>query len=253
MLKIDPEVISNRLIAGIKKYFEKAGFNKAVIGISGGLDSAVAAALAVKVLGNENVTGIKLPYKSSSLSSINDANILIDFLQIKSMEIDITDAVDTFSEPDISPLRLGNIMARARMVYLFDRAASLNSLVLGTSNRSELLLGYGTLFGDLASIVNPLGKLYKTQVYQLAEYFRIPEKIIKKAPSADLEEGQSDEKDFGFTYKDADRIMNLIFDHGVSEIEAIGETGNADLVRNILRRVKNNRFKAEIPHILSIS
>jgi len=259
MLNSRFEIIKDKVVTGIKEYFSNAGFEKAVLGLSGGIDSAVVAYLAVEALGVSNVTGIKMPYKSSSSSSIEDADKVIAALKMNGLEISITDPVDSFTkllkngeEDDLSSLRLGNIMARCRMITLFDFSANTNALVLGTSNKSELLLGYGTLYGDLASIVNPLGGLYKTEVFALARLLGIDEALIAKAPSADLEEGQSDEKDFGFTYDDADKILAVATNKNMSQLEIYNLGFPKELFSKVLDRYNKNKFKAKLPVILEV-
>ena len=229
----------------IKEQFQQAGFRKAILGLSGGLDSAVVAFLAVKALGKENVEVVKMPYKSSSKESIIDANLVIDKLGVNSREVEITEIVDTISKPypDISPLRLGNIMARTRMIVLFDLSAEAGSIVLGTSNRSELLLGYGTLFGDLASIINPIAPFYKSEIFEIARELGVPEPLITKKPSADLWENQSDEDELGFSYATADFIMKNGEESKNLSIEKFG----AETVEKVLNRVKSNNFKFHVP------
>ncbi|MFO7810955.1 MAG: NAD+ synthase [Candidatus Delongbacteria bacterium] len=251
MLKINEERTVERIAEWMDKVFRKAGFGRAVIGLSGGVDSALAAYLAVRALGADRVTAIKMPYITSSKSSIADADLIIETLKIKSEEIDITRAVDTIDAmlnyPDQT--RLGNVMARVRMTVLFDKSAEFEALVLGTSNKTELLLGYGTLHGDLASIVNPLGGLYKHQVWDLAKYLNIPERIIDKKPSADLIEGQTDEEDFGFSYKTADDVLDSIFDEGNSKLDTSNLGYSIDQIDEVLNRVKFNEYKSKVPYI----
>ncbi|PID27324.1 MAG: NAD(+) synthetase [Candidatus Cloacimonadota bacterium] len=229
----------------IKDQFSKAGFKRGIIGLSGGLDSAVVAYLAVKALGKENVEVVKMPYKTSSRESIIDANLVIDDLGIKSREVDISNIVDAISKPfpKISQLRLGNIMARTRMIVLFDLAAETNSIVMGTSNRSELLLGYGTLFGDLASIINPIAPFYKSEIFEIGRELGVPTPLIVKKPSADLWEDQSDEDDLGFSYATADSIMINGEDKKHISIKEFGE----ETVNKVLDRVKANSFKFNVP------
>ncbi len=175
------EEVARTLETKIKKEYQSAGFERAVLGLSGGIDSAVVAYLAINALGKSGVTGVKLPFSKSSKASIDHANEIIKATKINSMQLEITPAVKAFKllvPGETSPLRLGNIMARCRMTILFDVAQSLGALVLGTSNRTELLLGYGTLHGDLASIINPLGNLFKYQVVELARYLGVPDSII---------------------------------------------------------------------------
>jgi NAD+ synthase len=196
-LHIDPEVAQLVLTQFLVNEITKAGFSKAVLGLSGGIDSALSCYLAVKALGAENVLALRLPYKSSSSASLDHAGLVIEDLGIANETVDITGMVDALADasPGMTPHRLGNVMARARMMVIYDRSMSWNGLVVGTSNKTELLLGYGTIFGDLASAVNPIGDLYKTQIRQLSRYMRVPEAIIDKAPSADLIPGQTDEDD----------------------------------------------------------
>lgn len=255
MEKLDMEVVASKLIYNMKDYFQKSGFTKAVLGLSGGLDSAVVAVLAARALGKENVTGLKLPYKSSSTASLEHADEIINMIGISGEEIEITSAVEALKAltgGEQTSLRAGNIMARIRMTIIFDYAAGNRALVLGTSNKSELLLGYGTLFGDMASIVNPLGELYKTQVKELASYLGISDEIVNKPPSADLSAGQTDEADFGFSYFDADQIMSFIFEENKSEIDIMGMGFDHQIIKAVTKRVKGNKFKFEIPVILKI-
>lgn len=247
---LNAQFLKNKATEFLKTEFEKAGFKKAILGISGGIDSAVVAILAAEVLGKENVIGLKLPYKKSSPASVNDAEELIRKVGIKSKLINITPAVDAFYDMlgrDISPLRLGNICARIRMTTLFDIGQKEDALVLGTSNRSELLLGYGTLFGDLASIFNPLAPMYKTQVREVAKIIGVPQSIIDKAPTADLEDGQTDEKDFGFTYETADLVLERLYDGVKPEDQHSQIFVDTKTVEKIKNKVEKNKFKSNIP------
>lgn len=251
MLKINEKRIVGRVTEWISKKFKKAHFNRAVIGLSGGVDSAVVAFLAVKALGKDNVICVKLPYRSSSKDSLTDADKIIDILKVPSKKIDITPLVESFSESleNTDPERLGNIMARVRMTVLFDIAAANDALVLGTSNKTERYLGYGTLFGDLASIINPIGNFYKSQIWDIAKYLGVPENVINKNPSADLIEGQTDEMDFGFTYQMADDILDSIFEEKKSKIETTNLHYTLEEIDEVLSKVENNKFKGEIPYI----
>ena len=202
-LNIDPQFVSGILVDFLKREAGKFGFSKGVIGLSGGLDSTVSAYLAAKAFGPENVLGVLMPYRTSSPNSITDAEEVVKKTGIRSLKVDITPIVDAYLDtvPEADNLRRGNVMARCRMIVLFDQSQKEKALVIGTSNKSELMLGYGTWFGDMASSINPLGDLYKTQERQLAAHLGVPEKILKKAPSADLWAGQTVEGELGFTYE----------------------------------------------------
>ncbi|MGA9174245.1 MAG: NAD+ synthase, partial [Thermoactinomyces sp.] len=200
-LRLDEELVATLLTTALREEVKKAGFDKVVIGLSGGIDSALSLYLAVKAFGPENVVAVRMPYKTSSPGSLEDAQAAIDATGVEAVTIDITPQIDAYFEqfPEATPLRRGNKMARERMTILYDLSSVYNALVVGTSNRTELLLGYGTQYGDTASAVNPIGDLYKTQVRQLSAHLGVPEQIITKAPSADLWEAQTDEGELGFS------------------------------------------------------
>ncbi|MDA3837406.1 MAG: NAD+ synthase [Candidatus Delongbacteria bacterium] len=250
MLNISPKKEIAKIIEWMQKTFAKTKQNKVVVGLSGGLDSAIVAYLAERAFGPKNVICVKLPYKTSCGSSIIDADKVIKLLGVESKEVDITYMADSFVDKDdyIDPTRFGNILARIRMIILFDIAAQNSGIVLGTSNKSELLLGYGTMHGDLASIMNPIAKFYKSQIRILAEHLDVPSEIIEKAPSADLFAGQTDEKDLGFTYKQADEIMYSIFDEKNSKIKTTNLGYDMDDINEVLLRVESNKFKGEVPY-----
>ena len=209
MLAINAELVEKILINFLKDEIGKFGFNKAVLGLSGGIDSAVVAVLLAKALGPSNVLAVKMPYRSSSQDSVSDADILISQLGIHSRQVEITAQVEPYfkNNPEMNPLRRGNLMARTRMIVLYDTSMAENALVVGTSNKTELLLGYGTQFGDMASALNPIGDLYKTQIFDLARHLQVPATILNKAPSADLWQGQTDEAEMGFTYEAVDQLL----------------------------------------------
>jgi NAD+ synthase len=215
----------------------------------------VSAYIAAEALGPENVLGVMMPYRASSPESERDATLVIDHLGIQSELVDITPMVEPFLENyQISDkVRAGNIMARERMIVLYDRSNKDNALVVGTSNKTEILLGYGTLFGDTASAINPLGDLYKTQVWQLAEMLNVPPAIVNKPPSADLWLGQTDEGELGFSYKEVDLLLYYMIDERRKDAEllALGfETAFIDQVKNLVRR---NQFKRRLPVIAKVS
>ncbi|HXK50514.1 MAG TPA: NAD+ synthase [Clostridiales bacterium] len=251
MLLINPERTSERMYEWMERTFRKARHQKAVLGLSGGLDSAVVAFIAANSIGKDNLECVKLPYRTSSPSSIADADKIIEILGVKSRTVDISGIADAFSASlsSVDPHRFGNVLARIRMTVLFDIAGETGSLVLGTSNKSERYLGYGTIYGDLASVVNPIGELYKTQVRDLAKFIGVPQEIIDKKPSADLIEGQTDEGDFGFSYHEADEILDAIYDEKKSKLDVTNLGYNLDLIDEVLDRVRFNEFKKEIPYI----
>lgn len=247
---MDYNIVFNSLISSLKNAFEKTGAKKAVIGVSGGIDSAAVCACAVKALGQENVLGYYMPYKTSSKESFLDAEKLSKSLGFKLEIIDITKMADAFIEgkDNITPLRKGNIMARCRMICLFDKAAEYGGIVLGTSNRTELLLGYGTWYGDTASSINALGELYKREVYGISHAAGIPESIIRKAPTADLWQGQTDEEELGFTYELLDNLFYDIEQNNMNKNELYEKYGK-DNVDSIVKRVIRNSFKRSTPFI----
>jgi NAD+ synthase len=252
MTPVDPKTISEQLTDFLKTSFQKAGFSNAVLALSGGLDSTTSCMLAVRALGADHVYPLLLPYGSLSTQETLDAMNVIEMLKISPTHVARVD-IKTVLDPLISKefgmdnIRKGNLMARARMMILFDHAKKRNALVVGTENKSEYLLGYFTRFGDEASDIEPLRNLYKTQVYDLAKYLGVPEAIIAKKPTAGLWEGQTDEGELGFTYKDADEILVLSFDEKKSADEIVAAGFNKDIVDRVLARVRANDFKHLLP------
>src|SRR4030095_12089169 len=235
-MKINCELTARILEGFIRDELSKAGFARAVVGLSGGIDSAVSCVLAARALGPENGRAILMPYKTSSQESLTDAQAVVDQFQIESETIDITRIVDGYfgSQPEASSLRRGNAMARARMIILFDKSMEDRSLVLGTSNKTELVLGYGTLVGDMAVVLNPIGDLYKTDIFQLAQYLNLPEAIIKKKPTADLWAGQSDEAELGFTYAEVDELLYELIDSRVSQEQLMQRGFKVDFIQKVV-------------------
>jgi NAD+ synthase len=254
-LKIDEKKTVEVLSGFIKNELKKAGLNNLVLGISGGLDSAVVATISVKAIGAENVTGVMMPYKTSSSENLKDAEAFIEKLEIEKFKIKITSSIDNYFVyfPDADPNRRGNKMARERMSVLYDISAMKNALVIGTSNKSEILLGYGTIFGDLSCAINPIGDLYKTQVRQLAAYLGVPENIINKVPSADLVVGQSDEGDFGFLYSEVDRLFYYLVDEGISPADCVDIGFSKEFISKVISMINANQFKRSTPKIAQIS
>ena len=250
MRNIDIELEKNRIISFIKTYFRNAGFSKGIIGLSGGVDSSLVAYLAVESLGKDNVIGVLMPYKTGSQDSFYDGKLIAEKLGIKYIIREITPMVDAYFDnydQNADQLRKGNMMARARMCTLYDLAAKEHALVLGTSNKTELYLGYVTQFGDGACALEPLGCLYKTEVWKLAEMMGVPENIINKTPTADLWEGQTDEGELGLSYTDADEILYSIYEKKESIKELIKQGLEKEQVQHIISLVNRNRFKQSIP------
>jgi NAD+ synthase len=254
-LYINPDLARTVLKTFLRDEIRKVGIEHAVIGLSGGIDSALACYLVAQAIGAHNVYAVRMPYRTSSQDSLDHAQLVIDALGIHSETVEITDMVDPLiaRTPDITPLRKGNLMARARMIVLFDRSAAHRGLVIGTSNKTELLLGYGTLFGDMASAVNPIGDLYKTQVRQLAQAIGVPEPIVAKPPSADLWIGQTDEDEMGLTYAEVDQFLYLLVDERYSPEEAIEAGFDRLYVERVWKLIRTMQFKRRGPLIAKLS
>jgi len=250
---LDEEKAIKIISTFLKDEVKKTGRKKLVVGLSGGIDSALSSILAVKTFGRKSLIAVKMPYKTSNPQSEIDADLLIKELSLKSFRVDISKIVDSYfgeelQEDEKLKLRRGNFLARVRMAILFDISQKENGLVLGTSNKTETLLGYSTLYGDSASSLNPIGDLYKCQIYQLAKYLKIPERIIKKPPSADLWKGQTDEGELGILYKEADAVLYLIVDKGFSN-EEVSKTLSIPIERvyKIVSRMNATEFKRRLP------
>ncbi|WP_339071984.1 NAD+ synthase [Fusobacterium animalis] len=253
-LDLNLKEVHNELVEFLRENFKKAGFSKAVLGLSGGIDSALVAYLLRDALGKENVLAIMMPYKSSNPDSLNHAKLVIEDLKINSKTIEITDMIDAYfkNEKEATSLRMGNKMARERMSILFDYSSKENALVVGTSNKTEIYLGYSTQFGDSACALNPIGDLYKTNIWDLSRYLKIPNELIEKKPSADLWEGQTDEQEMGLTYKEADQVLYRMLEENKTVEEVLGEGFNKDLVDNIVRRMNRSEYKRRMPLIAKI-
>lgn len=245
--------IETCLLQFLKEEVFKAGFSKVVLGISGGVDSAVVAILAQKAFG-ENFLGLMLPSSSSSQASFDDASLLCQKFNIRVEKIPIGPLVDTyFTGKNGSNLRIGNFSARMRMAVLYDISARENALVLGTGNKSEILLGYGTIFGDLACALNPIGELYKTEIFEFASYLGVPESILTKAPSADLWEGQSDEGEFGFSYAQIDKLLYAHIENNLNQEALLAQGFDKELVLMVMHKIAANAFKGKLPTIAKIN
>jgi len=249
-LAIDPELTHKWLVSFLKdEVVRRRGFDKGLVGLSGGVDSALTAFLATQALGKDNVIGVRMPYRTSSPESLEHAQLVIDKLGIASLTIDISAAVDGLVKQvgDGDPHRLGNMMARERMIVLFDLSAKLKALPLGTSNKSERLLGYFTWHGDDAPPVNPLGDLFKTQVWALARHVGVPEQIVEKPATADLIKGQTDEGDLGVSYEHADRILY----HLIRGEEPSGFIKKE--VEIVRKRLDSTHWKRRLPTVAVVS
>lgn len=247
MRKIDSGSEIDKISCFLKNYLLSSGFSKYIIGVSGGIDSALAATLAVKAIGKENVIGLLLPYTSSHPDSTRDGKLLCNHLNIQYQIIDISPIVDAWFdnyEPDADKLRRGNMMARARMCVLFDLSAKYRALVLGTSNLSELMTGYFTQFGDSAAAIEPLGQIYKTEVWQLSRAMGVPSEIVEKIPTADLWAEQSDEQEMGISYQELDEILWAI--HNMDELDNFDKI-KVNTVYKLIARSAYKRNPAPMP------
>jgi NAD+ synthase len=226
-----------------------------VIGLSGGIDSALSAYLSAEALGAENVLAVRMPYATSSQDSLDDAQLVIDALGLPSLTLPITEMADPMINryPDMSGVRKGNIMARLRMVTLYDQSVAWEGLVMGTSNKTEFLLGYSTIYGDSGVALQPIADLYKTQVRELSAALGLPDSILQKPPSADLWIGQTDEGELGYTYAEVDQLLYLLVDERYTVEEAIDEGFERPFVEGVWRRVKRNHFKRTMPNIAKLS
>ena len=254
-LSINAQVARRILTGFIRSEIERSGFKRAVLGLSGGIDSALSCCLAAEALGPENVLAVRMPYKTSSPDSLAHAQLVIEHTGVQSLTVPITDMVDPLLEkfPGMEPLRSGNIMARMRMIVLYDQSAAFNGLVVGTGNKTEILLGYSTLYGDSACALNPLGDLYKTQVRHLSADMGVPEPVITKPPSADLWVGQTDEDELGFTYEQADQLLYRLVDERYAPEECVQMGFDERLVREVVRRVRRNHYKRVMPPIAKLN
>jgi NAD+ synthase len=256
---IEVQNSANLISAVLESEIIRTGFSKAVLGISGGIDSALSLAFIVKAIGKENVLAVRMPYESSSPDSLDHAALICNELGVSFETINITSMVEGLVDqiPDCQGLRKGNVMARVRMVTLYDFSAAKNALVIGTSNKTEALLGYSTLWGDMACAINPLGDLYKNQVRQLSTFLNIPEPIIEKPPSADLWVGQTDEAEMDLSYDLADRLLYQLIDKGTSESrlrEHMIELGlSLKSLERVVNKVRLNQYKRLMPIIVKVS
>lgn len=254
-LSINTQLARKILSGFIKSEINRFGIRRAVIGLSGGIDSALSCYLAAEALGPENLLAVRMPYKTSSPDSWEHAGVVIEDLQIQSIDIPITEMVDPLIErfPKMGNVRKGNVMARARMIVLYDQSEVFKGLVVGTSNKTETLLGYSTLYGDSACALNPIGDLYKTQVRQLSREIGVPTVIVEKPPSADLWAGQTDEGELGFTYAEVDELLYLLVDQRYRPTDLIEAGFEEAFVHKVVDRVRRNQFKRILPPVAKLS
>ena len=255
LLEIDTGLVASILEGFIRDEVHKVGFDRVVVGLSGGVDSSLVTALASNALGPDRVVPVIMPYRTSSPSSEADARQVSEMLGTTPELVDISPEIDAYFArfPDADRTRRGNKMARERMSILYDRSMEHRALVVGTSNKTELLLGYGTLYGDMASALNPIGDLYKTQVFALARALGLPEPVLTKPPSADLWEGQSDEDELGLRYAVADAVLYHLVDERRRPEELIALGFTPELVDDIGRRVRASQYKRRPPLIAKVS
>lgn len=254
-LGINTDLATQILVEFLRTEIRRAGFERAVIGLSGGVDSAVSCMLAARALGGENVLAVRMPYASSSPDSLVHADLVIREADVQAVTIPITQMADPYLTqiPSENTVRRGNVLARLRMIVLYDQSAAFHGLVVGTGNKTEILLGYTTLFGDSACALNPLGDLYKTQVRQLARALGVPEAIVAKPPSADLWLGQTDEAELGFTYEQVDRLLVLLVDGRYSPQACVEAGFERAFVEAVVERIRRSQFKRVSAPIAKLS
>ena len=253
-LRIDEALVHKMLVSFLRDETAKAGMRRVVLGLSGGVDSAVVAALAAEAFGPKQVTALFTPYRESSATSREHATLVAQAFGLALEEIDITPQVDAYFArvPDADRVRRGNKLARERKSIEYDRSWP-DALVLGTRNKTELLLGYGTQFGDLASALNPVGDLYKTQLRELAVHLSVPAQVVAKPPSADLWEGQTDEGELGFSYADADLVLYHLIDRRMRAEDLAACGFDPALIARIRERIRRSHFKRVMPLIAKLS
>ncbi len=254
-LSINTDTARQILTGFIRTEITRAGFSRAVVNLSGGLDSSISCFLAAEALGAENVMALCLPYKSSNPDSNEHARLVIEALGVQSLTIPITGMADALigQFPEMNRVRQGNIMARVRMIVLYDQTEAFHGLAVGTGNKTEILLGYTTLYGDSASAINPIGDLYKTQVRQLAKAIGIPQVIIDKPPTADLWLGQTDEGELGFTYAEVDQLLYLLVDQRYRPEDCVEAGFSENFVRLVMDRIRRSQFKRVLPPIAKLT
>ncbi len=257
--EIDAEQVIDIIVAFIRSQLEQTGFKRLVVGLSGGVDSATVACLATRAVGADNLLALLMPYRTSSPESETDARRVVEALGCRSERIDITPMVEPMlaligdADDLATRVRRGNVFARQRMIVLYDRSAAFDALVAGTSNKTEALLGYGTLYGDMAAAIAPIGDLYKSQLRSLATVLGVPAEILVKPPSADLWPGQTDEGELGARYDDLDRILFALVDRRWTAERCAAAGLDPKLVAWVAQRVARNEFKRQLPPVAKLS
>jgi NAD+ synthase len=254
-LEIDTGLARRVLTGFLRGETHKAGFTRGVVGVSGGVDSALTCFLAAEALGPTNVLAVRMPYAESSPAALEDAAEVIRLTGVREQTVPITEMAAPFlaAIPASERIRRGNVLARLRMIVLYDRSADFGGLVLGTGNKTEIMLGYTTLYGDSACALNPLGDLYKTQVRQLAAAVGVPARILAKPPSADLWPGQTDEGELGLTYAEVDRLLYRLVDERQTPEACIAAGFKAAMVRDVVERIRRNQYKRLPPIVAKLS
>jgi NAD+ synthase len=256
---IEPKQAVEVITAFIRSQMEQTGFSRLVVGLSGGVDSAAVAYLAARAIGSDNLLAIRMPYRTSSEASETDALRVVDDLGCRTERIDITPMAEPMLElisgedPAATKVRRGNVMARQRMIILYDRSAAFDALVVGTSNKTEALLGYGTLHGDMAAALQPIGDLYKTQLRAVARELGVPEEVVAKPPSADLWPGQTDEGELGRSYDSLDRVLFALVDRRWTIDRCVAAGLERSLVEWVAGRVARMEFKRQLPPVAKLS
>ena len=254
-LTMNTSLVRMMLVQFIREEVHKVGFSKGIVGVSGGVDSSLVACLAAEALGSQNIMAVNLPYRLSNPESLTHSKAVAEQLHVNFQVVELTPMIDAYFErfPDADEIRRGNKLSRERMSILYDISAAYSGLVIGTSNKTELLLGYGTLYGDMASAINPIGDLYKTQIRQLAETVGVPKMIIEKAPSADLWVGQTDEAELGYSYTQIDQLLYHMIDLRLTEEELIHMGFDLSFIQAIRAKVQRSHFKRRLPVIAKVS
>jgi len=254
-LAINAPLVESILVGFVRKEVRRVGFSKVVFGLSGGIDSTLSAYIAARALGPENVCGIRMPYSTSSEETMEHGAQVARDLGIRTLTLPISDQVDAYFKhfPDAARLRRANKMARERMTILYDQSAAQEALVVGTSNKTELLIGYGTIHGDMASALNPIGDLYKTQVRALSAHLGVAAAIIRKNPTADLWAGQTDEDELGFTYAEVDKLLYRMVDERARPADLVAAGFDPAFVKRIARMIQTSHYKRRLPLIAKLS